>query len=50
MARASSRRAKQAPGEQSKLQENTEQDPGEHRASSRRAQRRREEEEHLLDA
>jgi hypothetical protein len=36
MARASSRRAKQAPGE--------------HRGSSRRAQRRREEGKHLLDA
>jgi hypothetical protein len=50
MARASSRRAEQAPGEQTKLQENTEQVPGEHRAGSRRAQRRIEEGKHLLDA
>jgi hypothetical protein len=36
MARASSRRARQAPGEQSKLQENTEQAPGGHRGEERR--------------
>jgi hypothetical protein len=36
MARASSRRAKQAPGEQSKLQENIEQAPGGHREEERR--------------
>jgi hypothetical protein len=50
MARASSRRAEKAPGEQTKLQENTEQVPGEHRAGSRRAQRRIEEGKHLLNA
>jgi hypothetical protein len=36
MARASSRRGKQAPGEQSKLQENIEQDLGGHREEERR--------------
>jgi hypothetical protein len=36
MARASSRRAKQAPGEQSKLQENIEQAPGGQREEERR--------------
>jgi hypothetical protein len=36
MARASSRRAKQAPGEQRKLQENIEQDPGGYREEERR--------------
>jgi hypothetical protein len=35
--------------ERSKLQENTEQAPGEHRASSRKTQRRIEEGKHLLD-